>query len=232
MPDTPLELQKLFIENLFDPEWEPAYDLYRDHLAALTKIISDLGYQLEGSLFNKHMISHVPQRPDPDFLSKRRNFALFCTGGDSLFEIGFNAGHSCLLALTVNPELTYVGVDMGYHHYVRPCFEYLRSVFGSRVQLHLGDSREVLPVLREHGKRQYDLYHLDGGHEFGVAHADLTNILSMAQRPATLMFDDTGHPDLDALCDYYVMRGRLTRIEFKRLWTETINHRMFRIVPA
>jgi hypothetical protein len=232
LPNTPRELETLIIHKFFDPDWEPAYELYREHLAALNGIVAGFGCQLEGSLFNKHMITDVPQRPDPEFLPKRRNFALFCTGGDSLFEIGFNAGHSCLLALTINPDLRYVGVDMGYHDYVQPCFEYLRQNFGDRVQLHLGDSREVLPVLREHGLGQYSLYHLDGGHEFGTAHADLTNILAMSQQPATLLFDDTGHADLDALCDYYVMRGRLARIQFNRLWADTINHRMFRIVPA
>ena len=121
---------------------------------------------------------------------------------------------------------------MNYHKYMMPCYDYLKSVFHDRVNVIVGDSRAVLPSLRERGDSEYDLYHLDGGHGFDVAMADLCNILSLSKKPATLLFDDTGHPDLDALCDYYVMRGKLTRLQCTRIWSETINHRLFRTVPV
>jgi hypothetical protein len=146
-------------------------------------------------------------------------------------EIGFNAGHSCLLALSVNPDLYYTGIDIGMHAYTRPCFDYLRSIFGNRVRLYIGDSREVLPVLRQDADR-YDLYHLDGGHGFGIALADLTNLLNFGSKSVTMMVDDTGQHDIDAMCDFYVMQGRMRRLGFSRLWAPTIHHKLFRTIPS
>lgn len=88
-----------------------------------------------------------------------------------------------MLALTVNPALVYQGVDIGHHGYTRSCFAYLKSVFGERARLEIGDSRDVLPVLRQ-GAR-YDLYHIDGGHGLATAHADLLcNVCSISLRAA------------------------------------------------
>ena len=232
MPYIPAQLEELITRQFFDPAWDPGLDpVYIEHSRALHAIMMRLGEPAEGSLFNRDKLTEFTDAPAPEFLPKRRNFALFASGGRSLLEVGFNAGHSCLIALTVNPDLVYTGVDIACHSYTQPCFDYLRSAFGSRVNLHIGDSRDVLPALRERGVGQYDLYHLDGGHGFALGYTDLCNMLSMARKPATLLFDDTDNDRLDALCDYYVMLGRLSRVEMKRLWSDTICHRLFRTVP-
>ena len=224
---TAMELQQV-INKLFDTEWDPGLSECLEHFHALNRIMSACGSPIEGSLFTPHLPSNLPDVPDPQSFSKRRNFALFCTGGSSLCEIGFNAGHSCMLALTVNRYMSYVGIDLAAHPYTIPCYDYLRSVFGDRVRLHFGDSREVMPAISA-ALSSYDLFHLDGGHGFEIAHADICNILNCSRTGATLLVDDTGHPDIDAMCDFYVMSGRLIRIEMKRLWSDTINHRLFTV---
>ena len=39
-----------------------------------------------------------------------------------LLEIGVNAGHSALLALSANPSLAYHGVDLDGHGYTAPAW--------------------------------------------------------------------------------------------------------------
>ena len=89
------------------------------------------GVPLEGNLFTEHFQPEIPAVPIEAFRNKRSNYALFCAAGSSLLEIGFNAGHSCMLALSANKDLVYTGVDIGMHAYTQPCFEYLRSYSAS-----------------------------------------------------------------------------------------------------
>lgn len=211
-----------------DLTWDPGLSEYRDHLAALNAVVADSGETPEGSLFflNNQVPSDVPQ---PEMLNKRRNYAAFALSGSRLLEIGFNAGHSCLLALTMNKELDYTGVDLGNHAYARPCFEYLKSTFGERVRVHFGDSREVLPVLRAQGLL-YDLVHVDGGHGWSVMQADLLNAFDLCRDGSALMMDDTDDSRIDKICDLYSIRGLLSRIRPARLWSEAHNaHSLFRV---
>jgi hypothetical protein len=216
------------IPHALDPEWEPGYERYREHLAALNRIMMESGVPMEGSLFTPNRRPVLPEMPAPAFRPKRRNFALFSISGRSMLEIGFNGGHSCMLALTMNPTLRFTGVDIGMHAYTQPCYEYLRGVFGDRVTLHIGDSRDVLPRLRA-DTVDYDLFHLDGGHGTDVAHADLANIIAFGRGGAGLLVDDTPVAEIDAVCELEVWRGRIAPVIFERLWAETPLHRMFRI---
>ena len=227
MKSTPAELE-LFINQACNRGWEPGYEEYQHHLAALNQIVRESGTLLEGNLFAEHLRPHISDNPVECFRNKRANYAIFCSGGLSLLEIGFNAGHSCMLALTVNTKLRYIGVDIGMHAYTQPCYEYLKSVFGDRIALHIGDSRDVVPSLRRQ-KERFDLYHLDGGHGFNVAHADLCNLLDFADEGSTLLVDDTNDHLIDGLCDYYVLQGQMSHMKLERLWSDTPDHKLFRV---
>ena len=227
MKFTPSELER-FINLVSDRSSEPGYEEYQEHFAALNRIVVESGALLEGNLFAEHLRQEPPERPVPVFRNKRSNYAVFCSGGQSLLEIGFNAGHSCMLALTTNKDLVYTGVDIGMHSYTAPCYEYLKAAFGDRVRLHIGDSRDVIPALRRYHTR-YDLYHLDGGHGFNIAHADLCNLLDFAEAGTTLLVDDTNDHLINGLCDYYVLQGQITPISLGQLWSETIDHKLFRV---
>ena len=205
---TPSDMQH-FLESLIkDPEWDPGSDQYSTHYLRLREIILSTGETAEGNLFSGWPI---PDSPLEKLRGKRRNFALFATGGKRLLEIGFNAGHSCMLALTINTDLEVDAVDIGVHSYTEPCFNYLREIFGKRVRLHIGDSRDVLPALRRSGSK-FDLYHVDGGHGFAVARTDICNVLEFAQDGGNMMVDDTHVAMIDALCEFYELQGNITRL--------------------
>jgi hypothetical protein len=229
MKHTPGELLA-FINQVCSGVWEPGYDEYRSHLGELNNIVRNSGVKLEGSLFAEHLRDDISDTPVPLFRNKRVNYAVFCSTGDTLLEIGFNAGHSALLALTINKDLHYTGVDICHHPYTMPCYEYLKGIFGDRIRLYAGDSRDVLPVLR--GERKaYELFHVDGGHNFYIAQADLCNVLDFSAKGATLLFDDVNDHLISSLCDFYVLRGRLSRMKLNTLWQPTNDHELFRVHP-
>lgn len=228
MHNTPSQMLA-FIEQFMNLEWDPGMGeclpIYRE----LNAIVAQVGEPLEGSLFHQTR-APLQDLPFADYRAKRRNFTAFCGGGEALLEIGFNAGHSALLALLANPSLRYTGVDLGEHRYTQPCFDLLKSRFGDRVELLIGDSRDVLPVLRRTG-RSFDLYHVDGGHGFDVAHSDICNVLDFCKSGGALLVDDTDNPLIDALCDMLVMQGAMARLHPHRLWSEQIGgwHALFRV---
>ena len=212
-----------------DPEWDPALTIEPEHIGVLHQIVDESGEAIEGNLFTLHQQQPLPAQPELSLRGKRRNFALYVTGGRSLVEIGFNAGHSCLLALSVNPSLRYVGVDLGEHAYTDPCFRYLQSVFPGRVELVTGDSREVLPLAG-----QFDRFHVDGGHGLEIAASDLRAVISMAAPNSTILVDDINQRHISAICDWHELQGNLTSIAINSLWTDTGRHqnKLFRIQKA
>jgi hypothetical protein len=227
-------LRKHFVA-LKDPAYEPAFDHYVDYLAGLNDICLKSKDLLEGNLFYsgpQDFSDNLAQPPEPRYLNKRRDYATYVLSGSSLLEIGFNAGHSALLALSVNPGLRYFGIDYGNHPYTKPCFEYLRKIFGDRIELWIGDSRDLVPALRHSHNYKFNLFHIDGGHDFGVAYADMCNVTDLSMDGDVILFDDTNSGVsvwlLDEICDYFVMRGMVTRLECPKLW-QSDQHVLLRV---
>jgi len=220
MAEDPAALQRL-LEKFQDKNWEPGFDSYREHLARLNGIIKKSGAKLEGNLFYYHETPVIPDTPDPRRRNKRRNFAFYVATGKTFLEIGFNAGHSCLLALSVNPALSYEGIDIGRNAYTEPCFEYLKSAFGARVELTIADARTVLPGLRAAGKK-YDRIHVDGGHDLAVAESNLMHAIELIGPGGVILFDcglgDGVYEPFVALVDYHCARGDVSRVTLDRMW--------------
>lgn len=212
-----MKLERL-LRRFADPAAEPLPDVGHRILATLNASVMAHASRLEGNLFYHHDAAlPLPAAPDPSRRHKRRNFALYAASGDSLLEIGFNAGHSALLALSVNPRLRYTGVDLGRHAYVRPCFAILRDAFGDRVELIEADSRVALPALVA-ARRRFALFHIDGGHGLETAQADLHHVLDLGDMGQVVLMDDVHNPILDALVDWHCVRGDVARVALSRLW--------------
>lgn len=193
---------------------EPFWHELRENYIQLTEVAYASGILIEGNIYNYH---HSPKsyNPTTDFLAKRHSYALFAAANKNVVEIGFNAGHSALLALTVNPELHYTAIDIGRHAYTVPCFEFLKEKFGDRIDLIIGDSRIFLPTLfhqKPQLKDKIDGWIIDGDHTTEGASADIENVLSLSKNGDRLLFDDTDMTHLDWLLKYYQMAGKITPI--------------------
>jgi hypothetical protein len=221
--------------SLRNSEYDPGYREYAAYLSGLNEVSQQFSGIVEGNLFYdgpNDFIGNFAKAPISRYRGKRRDYATYVLSGSSLLEIGFNAGHSALLALTVNPNLRYFGVDFGNHPYTTPCFEYLRQIFGNRIDLWIGDSRDLIPALRHSKDIKFNLFHIDGGHDFGVAYADLCNVIDFCLDGDVILFDDINSGVeswlLDEICDFFVIRGIVTRLDCPRLW-QSNQHVLLRV---
>ncbi len=114
------QILKAHFLALRDPAYEPGQSSYLQYLGGLNEVCQLSGDPLEGNLFYgspPDFLETLTLMPEPRFRDKRRDYANYVFSGTSMLEIGFNGGHSALLALSVNPNLQYVGVDFGKHPY-------------------------------------------------------------------------------------------------------------------
>ncbi len=164
-----------------------------DGLFRLNRVIAESGVPLEGNLFYDHRDpSFVDRPPDPRLRSKRDRFRSVAVSHTRLLEIGVNGGHSAYAALTANPELTYFGVDICAHSYVRPAIEWLQAEFPDRVSFESGNSLKTLPALRRQGYL-YDAFHVDGAKSNYLA--DILHCRQMMTGTvAIVIVDDTNGP--------------------------------------
>jgi len=203
-------------------------------LKALNAVVDQSGELLEGSIFYwRRDRASEDVAPAADLAPARRNFWRATRFKKSLLEIGVNAGHSALLALSANPILVYHGVDLGSHQYVAPCVDYLTREFPGRVHYYKGDSREVLPYLATHrADLNFDIFHVDGGHTDEVCRADVSNCLRLARGGAGkhLLLDDIyGSWIFDVYCEF-VSLGHLATETFFGDWEDINRNVLARIL--
>jgi predicted O-methyltransferase YrrM len=99
----------------------------------------------------------------------------------NIIEIGFNAGHSCLLYLLANNESHITVFDICEHKYTIPCFEYLQSLFPNRLTLYSGDSVETVPLFYKNNiDVKLDLIHIDGDRYNNIPKIDFDNVFKLA----------------------------------------------------
>jgi hypothetical protein len=180
---------------------------------ALNGFVKQSGETLEGGIFYwDRDEAYFENAPTANLAPARRNLWRATRFKRSFLEIGVNAGHSALLALSANRDLVYHGVDIDRHAYTRPCVAYLKAEFPGRVHYYPGDSREVLPYLATHRPElDFDIFHVDGGHTDELCRTDISNCIRLARNGAGkhLLLDDINASWIfDVYCEY-VSKGYL-----------------------
>jgi hypothetical protein len=200
-----------FITNFIDRNFDPFKNEYTKDLNELLRIIKMQGEPLEGNIFYRHHEANPTEELIPDFLPKRRALALLGMMNNHVMEIGFNAGFSALLLLHSNKKLKLTCIDICQHKYTVPCFEFLKSRFGDRIDLIKSDSLLAFPLLSRTGI-EYDAYIIDGGHGVSLAEADLHNVISFGKRGSVICFDDSDDPKLRTMLNMHQLTGRLISV--------------------
>ena len=115
-------------------------------------------------------------------------------GIDRVMEIGFNAGHSAELFLSIRSDTTVTSFDLGAHRYVQACKEEIDRQFPGRHTLVLGDSAVTVPDYVP--EAPFDLIFVDGDHSYLGAQADLRNCARLARKGTIVVMDDTDMPEV------------------------------------
>jgi hypothetical protein len=208
-------------------------DLFSQRLQRLNGIVQRSGERLEGNVFYADGDKRFDQAPPaPDLAPARRNLWRAARFKERILEVGVNAGHSALLALSSNPRLEYYGVDIMSHGYTIECVDFLKGEFPGRVHLFPGDSREVLPWLADRGEEPgFDLLHVDGGHTSEVCLSDMTNCIRIAhgERGRHLLLDDVHASWIFDIYCKFVSRGDLTTETFFGDWEDAGRNVLARI---
>ena len=207
---------------------------FMQRLDALNRLIAETGETLEGNIFYWDKEKNFLGRPpEANLAPARRNLWRATRFKRQMLEVGVNAGHSALLALSGNPDLIYHGVDLAEHAYTAPCVEYLAAEFPGRVHFWPGDSREVLPYLAERrGDLDFDIFHVDAGHTDDVCRADIENCLRIARgrRGKHLLLDDVNASWIFDVYAEFVSRGDLTSETFFDDWEDDNRNVLGRIL--
>jgi glycosyltransferase involved in cell wall biosynthesis len=186
-------------------EWQYWNWNYQTHVHKLRRIIEASGEACEGNvLWHHHQFAE-------NGLNKCRNLYTLARDAQKILEVGFNAGHSCLLYLLANPTSQIDLFDLGEHSYTRPCFEYLDSQFPGRLKIVYGDSRETL---KNAERKVYNLIHIDGGHDEDVVRSDLENTMSMCDKNTVFVSDDDEQPQIYRLNREYLIQTGGTPYQF------------------
>ena len=120
-------------------------------------------------------------------------------------EIGFNAGHSALYWLTSSNRTKLLSFDLGAHSYTKIMADYMASAYPGRFQVVWGDSTKTVNEFVKKAQLSRRMLHcdvivVDGGHNYGVAIADLRNMQAFVGSPRhLLLMDDT--PCIAEYCD-------------------------------
>jgi hypothetical protein len=158
------------------------------YLIDILSIVKHKSNFLDGNLFYVNMIEAENVIPSEELKTKRENFLFLTKNANKILEIGFNAGHSTLIALLANKKSKITVIDTCEHIYTEETFNYLSSKFPNRLKLIKGNSTKILPSIKD----KFDLIHFDGGKEKTIL-KDLEYSKNIVKSEHILIIDDYGH---------------------------------------
>ena len=140
--------------------------------------------ELHGSfLFNgreyKYLISEIERQKLLYQIAKENN---------SCLEIGTNMGHSSLIMLTANPNISITTIDIE-PQLSKPATEYLKKNFpNSKINLINESSPEILKEIND----KFDFFLIDGDHNYFAVFREFKRILKMSKntKKIKVLFDD------------------------------------------
>ena len=194
-------------------------------LNELEDICKKTGEKIQGNCFTKHLDIN---KKIPKLLYKQCNHFSLGKISNRIMEIGFNAGHSCLLYLLANPTSKIVVFDICEHKYTKLCFEYLQTKFPNRLEIYPGDSTKTVPDYHNNNPNEkFDLIHIDGCHHTKIANLDFQNSLKLASD--IIIWDDTQVDSLNKLFKNYIKQGLIYEVSLYK--TFVYKHRICRLNP-
>ena len=105
-------------------------------------------------------------------------------------EVGINAGHSAILWLEGNSDRSVILFDLP-QPYSQPGYDYLKYVYGERIQLFLGRSDLSVPAFTKNATARCDMIAIDGSKKYKLRLLDFQNLKFMSHHQTILLLDDS-----------------------------------------
>lgn len=168
------------------------------------------GETLEGNYcyFHEHQISERSP-PDPRRSWKRQVLRAASGAGYRALEIGFNAGHSAVIMLDANPLLHLTSLDVGSHSYTESCVNVVNRHFSERFSFLSGRSKTQLAKIDEETARQFDIIHIDGGHDEATVIDDFEWVMRKASAGCCIIIDDAYVEQINRLIGEAIQAGQM-----------------------
>ena len=197
---------------------EHLYSTYKETIDELNNILIKGGYGKEG--YSQEYPKQTKIYWESALHTKEIKDAVIC-------EIGFNAGHSCVVWLTANTNATVVMFDL-FEHSASPVAEdFLRRKIrnSDRLKIYKGYSAQTLPqAIRD--KVQCDILSVDGGHSFETAYSDLLMMENLAKPNHLAFLDDTEMP---GVIEAFKVLRRHRKVEvldeYEKIWRKKNKNR-------
>lgn len=209
------------VDIVKDEEYDFVINHNKEHFDALERIVKETGETMEGNCFYQ---DRSFTKPD-DLKNKQKNLYSLGKLGGNILEIGFNAGHSCLLFLIANPFSKLFCFDICCHTYTNKCYDYLNKHFPDRISFYEGDSNKTL---EQFNRNDMDILHIDGAHDYNTANTDFMLCRNLCKNEAIVIWDDVWIGSLGALWSKYV--GERLVFPFSLLPTPMYSHAFGRMI--
>lgn len=205
--------------------YEDIEEKYNEIANKLLDIAKESGQAIEGNVYSHHLRYEVY----PPGRSRRINLFHTSKSSKRILEIGFNAGHSCLVFLLSNSHSVIYSLDTFSHKYSNPCFDYLDSLFPGRLIKVPGfSSFTVRDLPRSQGTDGLDfdfsnpnnsinLFHIDGAHDLESVKKDFKNCYRLATQGSIIILDDTNMDHIQNVWYSYLWTGQVKTLEMKEL---------------
>ena len=199
-------------------EFKKVKEANKKHFDKIKEIVSTYTNTPEGNCFWYHGSFNEAE----EFNTKQFNLYYLGSMSNEIMEIGFNAGHSCLLFLLANPNSKITIFDICYHQYTLPCFNYLTKEFPGRLDIVIGNS---LDTISRYNLKTFDLLHIDGYHEPNHVKKDIINSRRLSKNNSIVILDDDNLPYLNKLHRDLINQGIVSIYNDKNLVeTEIYTH--------
>jgi hypothetical protein len=203
------DLAHQFLAAPYLPQYDAWPQSFLDHLRRINAIVAATGEPLEGNLCYFHQQENfLYSSPDPRRGARRETFLRALAGRRRLLEIGFNAGHSTLLALT-HSDVSVTAIDIGAHAYTEPAAAYLQEAFGERFQFIKLDSRQLPTSVQAIDVGGHDIINIDGAQGADVFANDISSAVAYGKPGMLVVINDIYVPAIRHITNRLVSDGLL-----------------------
>jgi len=184
-----------------------------NHFNNIGQILGKIGERVEGNLYCDITPNNLVFEKNT---GKIKNLSYLAKDKKKICEIGINAGHSLFIMLEQSPEAEYFLFDLGLHSYTKPCIDYIIEQFpNTNFHLNFGDSKVTLKeFIKSQPEKigQFDLIHIDGGHEQTEFSSDFYMTSLLAKKNSTLIFDDYNIEGIANFLDERIKKSIISKI--------------------